>query len=240
MKHIVNLLLILLLVLVYGNSPAKNNPENNNSNTDNAGIETSEVSVDEWLGSYVFRDVLDRRYTDYFLTIYKENNTHYATLTTYGYQIQTNLKAKLKVEGQSANLIFDSFLPENEFDEPLNVGDIVLTLHKKGANLHTNGGKVMLIGNTEPEDIYFKSASDITMDEAVDILRKKLNDKTMKYLLGEDSESEMVYGEKTHYIRAFHEGAGGAIGTFGHFYIGRQSGKIYFMDIVNGVDIVPY
>ena len=205
MKHIVNLLLVLLLVLVYRYSPAGNNQENINSNTDDAGIETAEAldetgKMDEWLGGYVFRDVLDRRYTDYFLSIYEENNAYYATLTTYGYQTQTNLKAKLKVEGQSANLIFDSFLPENEFDEPLKAGDIVLTLHKKGTNLYTDGGKVMLIGNTEPENIYFKSVSEITMDEAVNILSKKLNDRTMKYLLGEDSESGMVNGEKTHYI----------------------------------------
>ena len=65
--------------------------------------------------------------------------------------------------------------------------------------------------------------SEYTMAEAVDILRKQLNDSTVKYLLGGESESEIVNGENTCYIRAYHEGAGGAIGTFGHFYIDRKS-----------------
>ena len=81
---------------------------------------------------------------------------------------------------------------------------------------------------------------DMSMNEAADILRKQLNDQTMKYLLGEDAEAEVVDGENTYYIRAYHESSDGeSIATFGHFYIGRQSGKIYMSDLVNG-GIIPY
>ena len=84
-------------------------------------------------------------------------------------------------------------------------------------------------------------ATNIIMDEAVDMLAKKLNDNTLKYLLGEESESEVVDGENTYYIRAYHESPDGeSIATFGHFYVGRQSGKIYIMDIINGTDLIPY
>ena len=83
--------------------------------------------------------------------------------------------------------------------------------------------------------------TNITVDEAVDILAKKLKDKTLKYLLGEDNESKTVDGENTYYIRAYHESPDGeSIATLGHFYIGRRSGKIYIEDIIMGTDIIPY
>ena len=118
------------------------------------------ANADEWLGYYSFRDVLDRRYTDYFLTIYKENEEYFATLKTYGYQTQTNIKAKLIVEDELADLLFEKYLPENEFDKHFKVGEIVLTLDRKNGKLHTDGGKVMQIGNTEPENIYFTLSSE--------------------------------------------------------------------------------
>ena len=81
----------------------------------------------------------------------------------------------------------------------------------------------------------------ITLEEAVDILAKKLNDKTMKYLMEDDESKAVVDGENTYYIRAYHESLDGeSIVTFGHFYIGRKSGKIYIMDIIMGTDIIPY
>ena len=83
--------------------------------------------------------------------------------------------------------------------------------------------------------------TNITIDEAVDILAKKLNDKNLKYLHGEESESEMVDGENTYYIRAYYDSPDGeSIATLGHFYIGCRSGKIYIMDIINGTDPIPY
>ena len=86
-----------------------------------------------------------------------------------------------------------------------------------------------------------KVPADITMDKAVDILSKKLNDRTMKFLLGEESESETINGEKTHYIRAYHESLDGeTIGTFGHFHIGRQSGTIYIFDLIGDDGTIPY
>jgi hypothetical protein len=83
--------------------------------------------------------------------------------------------------------------------------------------------------------------TNITIDEAVDILAKKLNDKTLKYMREDDNELEVVDGENTYYIRAYHESPDGeSIATMGHFYIGRRSGKIYIMDIINGTDLIPY
>ena len=83
--------------------------------------------------------------------------------------------------------------------------------------------------------------TNITIDKAVDILAKKLNDKTLKYLPGEDNESRTVDGENAYYIRAYHESPDGeSIATLGHFYIGRRSGKIYIEDIIMGNDIIPY
>ena len=92
-----------------------------------------------------------------------------------------------------------------------------------------------------PKEWMHTRTTDITMDEAVDILAKKLNDPTLKFMLGEEYESETIKGEKTHYIRAYHESPDGeSIATLGYFYIGCRSGKIYIMDIIIGNDIVPY
>ena len=427
MKHIANILIGTMLIFACGSSNSGNNTVSNN--------ESNEVSanMDEWLGYYIFRDVLDRRYTDYFLTIYKEHDAYYAVLKTWGYQLQTNVKAKLKTEGQSAELLFEKFLPDNEFDYSCEAGEVVLNLEKRGGNLFVKGGKIMILGGyyENPDTIYFKPSpdyvgdaawcetpgltlpqintglidneyvtqcnreirelydrfkkdyddflkeriddsghgpeasyrwavtgdilsimithtpsgwavpidrydffnlniktgqpvdadalilsagitrediktaierannsntegvlhykdeyeyrkmnmylgkeglelfvlytlnqaaenseyitsvliskwlnartTDMTMNEAVDILSKKLNDRTLKYLLGDENESIMVEGEKTHYIRAYHESLDGeSIATLGHFYIGRQSKKIYIMDVIMGTDIIPY
>ena len=110
------------------------------------------------------------------------------------------------------------------------------------------GWKDIALQNTERTKSLFRTGmgigyneSDITMDEAVDILSKKLKDQSMKYMLGEEYESQTVNGEKTHYIRAYHESSDGeTIGTFGHFYIGRRSGEIYITDVIVGNDIVLY
>ena len=92
-----------------------------------------------------------------------------------------------------------------------------------------------------PEEWRNAIVKNITIDEAVDILTKKLNDKKLKYLHGEESESEVVDGENTYYIRAYYESPDGeSIATSGHFHIGRRSGKIYIMDIINGTDLIPY
>jgi len=83
--------------------------------------------------------------------------------------------------------------------------------------------------------------SEITMKAAVEVLSKRLNDRTLKYLMGEENESETVDGEKTHYIRAYHESSDGeSIATLGHFYIGRKSGKIYILDLIAGDDVILY
>ena len=90
-----------------------------------------------------------------------------------------------------------------------------------------------------PSEWIFTRKTDLTIDEAIDILAKRLNDSKLKYMLGDESESEIVRGEKTHYIRAFHD-MGTHIATFGHFYVGCRSGKIYILDVINGEDIIPY
>ena len=82
--------------------------------------------------------------------------------------------------------------------------------------------------------------TDKTMDEAVDILAKKLGDSKLKYMPDED-ETVAVNGEKTHYIQAYYESPDGeSIATLGHFYIGYLSGKIYILDIIADNDIILY
>ena len=89
-----------------------------------------------------------------------------------------------------------------------------------------------------PAEWLQEGAGGISMDEALDLLAKQLNDTKLKYMLGEDSESRLVNGENTYYIRAYHDMETHIV-TLGHFYIGRLSGKIYIDDLVKG-EIVPY
>ena len=106
---------------------------------------------------------------------------------------------------------------------------------------HIDGGSTGEDNSTSSTTTQTGNESGITMKEAVEILAKKLNDRTLKYLLGEEHESETVDGEKAHYIRAYHESPDGeSIATLGHFYIGCRSGKIYIIDLVMGNDIILY
>ena len=106
---------------------------------------------------------------------------------------------------------------------------------------HIDGGFTGEDDSVSSTTVQGGNESGITMKEAVEILTKKLNDRTLKYLLGEERESETVNGEKAHYIRAYHESSDGlSIATLGHFYIGSRSGKIYITDLVMGNDIIPY
>ena len=78
----------------------------------------------------------------------------------------------------------------------------------------------------------------ISMQEAVETLAKLLNDPKLEYMPENDNEPTVVRGEKTYYVRAYHD-MGTHIVTFGHFYIGRQSGTVYISDLVMG-EIIPY
>ena len=133
-----------------------------------------------------------------------------------------------------------------EYENNHHYRNLSMYLGKEGLNIYVwvtnlpfeNGAYFMPFLPGEWRDAV---VTNITIDEAVDILVKKLNDKTLKYMQEDESETEIVEGEKTYYIRAYHESPDGeSIATFGHFFIGRRSGKIYIMDIINGTDLIPY
>ena len=88
-----------------------------------------------------------------------------------------------------------------------------------------------------PSEWLHKEGVGMSMQEAVDMLAKLLNDPKLKYMW-DDEKPQVVKGEDTYYINAHHD-MGTHIVTFGHFYVGCRSGKIYINDIVKG-EIVPY
>ena len=92
-----------------------------------------------------------------------------------------------------------------------------------------------------PSEWIFTRTTDMSIKETLDILSKRLNDRKLKYQIGDDRDAKIVRGEKSYYFQAYHESPDGeSTATLGHFYVGCRSGRIYILDIISGDDIIPY
>ena len=183
--------------------------------TDRGGISNEE---------YLFND---KEELVFFFTKYKDYENRNDVEVRLYYKNEKRIRNLVKTTAHGSNKVTDyTTMPENyqEWTE-------IAPIHsERTKNLFKTG-----MGISE------STKSDITMNKVIDILAKRLNDSTLKYLLGEENESVTVDGEKAHYIRAYHESSDGeSIATFGHFYIGCRSGKIYITDLIAGNDIVLY
>ncbi len=115
-------------------------------------------SLNTWVGEYTFSEYAppDQNML-YSISIYKEENTYYADIYIDGFQTMERLRAKVSGDNSSVKLIFDSYLPDNQF-EIFEEGDILLSFEKSGSELlsYWAGIEPMVIDNNVSGKVYFQ------------------------------------------------------------------------------------
>ena len=127
----------------------------NGGSGDESGITSS---LETWVGDYTFSEYAppDQNML-YSISIYNEENAYYADIYIDGFQTMERLRAKVIDDKNSVKLVFESYLPDNQF-ELFEAGDILLSFEKSGSELLTNwaGIEPMVVDNNVSGKVYFQ------------------------------------------------------------------------------------
>jgi len=94
------------------------------------------------------------------LNIYQKDEKYWADISIDGWQTLRRLKARVEGDNDSIQLIFDSYLPDNDF-ELFSTGDVLLTLTKRGSKIITKWGKIKpIVRENEKEGVYFNKVQE--------------------------------------------------------------------------------
>lgn len=119
---------------------------------------TAKNDLQTWIGEYSFYEFIPPDINmDYNIVIYKENGGFFAKITIDGFQTMKRIKAKVSVNKELIDIVFEEYLPDNMF-ELYAKGDVLLSFKKAGSNIYTNWGKIQPVSpkNQVNNKIYFK------------------------------------------------------------------------------------
>ena len=125
----------------------------------NGGNE-NDTSIDDsfWADEYAFNEVLEGQShigKSYVLNIYQKDEKYWADISIDGWQTLRRLKAHVEGDNDSIQLIFDSYLPDNDF-ELFSTGDVLLTLTKRESKIITKWGEIKpIVRENEKDGVYF-------------------------------------------------------------------------------------
>lgn len=126
---------------------------------DNTTKKSSSI-LESWLGEYKFSEYAPSNQNMFYrISISKVNNSYYAQISIDGFQTIERLQAKVSGDENSIQLIFEKYLPDNQF-ETYAEGDILLSFQKENFKLYTSWGKIqpMLDSNNKSSEVYFEIA----------------------------------------------------------------------------------
>lgn len=154
-RSIINLVILLFVFyLLIGCLIA-----NANSNIPVASKLTHSSTLKSWVREYLFSEYAPPDENMFYgFSIYKKNNSYYADISIDGFQTMARLQAKVLGDKNSIKLLFDKYLPDNNF-EPYKKGDVLLSLKKTNSKIYTYWGKIqpMLYSNMKSGKVYFKT-----------------------------------------------------------------------------------
>lgn len=116
------------------------------------------ANLESWIGSFVFTEYAPPDQNMFYsLSISKEGTDYYATISIDGFQTLVRLRGKVVGDANWIQVRFDQYLPDNQF-ETYEIGDQLLRLDKKNAEIYTTWGKLqpMLEDNTKSDRVYFQ------------------------------------------------------------------------------------
>lgn len=158
------ILFLALVIAVYssmlGCSAKNDSIVKYNSYIDDERQETSEdkVTIESWVGNYTYSEFIEPDQNMFYsIVIFNENDAYCAEISIDGFQRLERLNAIVQGDGNSIELVFKEYLPDNimEFYEE---GDILLSFKKSDLGIITSWGKIQPIiqANIGSVGVYFK------------------------------------------------------------------------------------
>ena len=115
--------------------------------------------LDPWVGTYAFEDDLgDGYFWEYRIIIYKDDADYRAEISVDGRQVMLRLLARVVGDGNSVQLVFDRYLPDNSFDV-YRPGQLLLALEWRDSTLLTKWGRLSSALEDGIVGVYFEKVA---------------------------------------------------------------------------------
>ena len=115
--------------------------------------------LDTWVGKYAFEDDLgDGYFWEYGISIYKDDAGYRAEISVDGRQVMLRLLARVVGDGNSIQLVFDRYLPDNSFDVH-RPGNLLLALGWRDSTLLTKWGRIASTLEEGTVGVYFEKVA---------------------------------------------------------------------------------
>lgn len=119
-----------------------------------------------WVGTYSFAECYSKPdhaslFMDYKITIYQEEEEHFADIKMTGQTTQASIRAEVYGNDEWISLVFQQYLPDHVMGGINDTSSVLLSFRKEESDIYTYWGelKPMLYENEDSGKIYFQLES---------------------------------------------------------------------------------